>query len=383
MRSLRIRQQQSVLDKRSFFFFLIIRRPPRSTLFPYTTLFRSVRFQVHRRSADTFQFTLCFHHAILDGWSDASMLTAIAERYFHLLRNETYPPLPPETQFRDFVLLELQAIASGEHRQFWQERLEGSEFLRVPRWQAVPVTTKRGVGFHEVEISDELCNGLKRLALAAAVPVKTVLLAAHMRALAMLAGATDVTTFLTSVGRPETRDGDRVLGLFLNSTPFRLDLSGGSWRELLELAFAVEREAVAFRRYPLAEIQKLLGRDQVSETGFYFTHYHIYHGLEQYPDFQLLEHNYYEETNITLLANFALASFTNKVRFYLTCDQTEIGKEQLAAIAGYYHRVLIDMAARPEGRYSELQLLSDGEYETAVAGDTQVASQPSDCLCVH
>src|SRR3712207_7903276 len=29
----------------SFFFFLMIRRPPRSTLFPYTTLFRS-----HRRS---------------------------------------------------------------------------------------------------------------------------------------------------------------------------------------------------------------------------------------------------------------------------------------------------------------------------------------------
>src|SRR5215203_6009677 len=31
-----------------FFFFLMIRRPPRSTLFPYTTLFRSLR---HRRSA--------------------------------------------------------------------------------------------------------------------------------------------------------------------------------------------------------------------------------------------------------------------------------------------------------------------------------------------
>src|SRR5476649_3060679 len=27
----------------SFFFFLMIRRPPRSTLFPYTTLFRSTR----------------------------------------------------------------------------------------------------------------------------------------------------------------------------------------------------------------------------------------------------------------------------------------------------------------------------------------------------
>src|SRR5207342_3770858 len=34
----------------SFFFFLMIRRPPRSTLFPYTTLFRSRRGRA-RRSA--------------------------------------------------------------------------------------------------------------------------------------------------------------------------------------------------------------------------------------------------------------------------------------------------------------------------------------------
>src|SRR5438034_6695191 len=32
----------------SFFFFLMIRRPPRSTLFPYTTLFRSNRFHKSR-----------------------------------------------------------------------------------------------------------------------------------------------------------------------------------------------------------------------------------------------------------------------------------------------------------------------------------------------
>src|SRR5262249_60424292 len=30
----------------SFFFFLMIRRPPRSTLFPYTTLFRSIKFNL-------------------------------------------------------------------------------------------------------------------------------------------------------------------------------------------------------------------------------------------------------------------------------------------------------------------------------------------------
>src|SRR6266853_2627484 len=32
-----------------FFFFLMIRRPPRSTLFPYTTLFRAARHAADRR----------------------------------------------------------------------------------------------------------------------------------------------------------------------------------------------------------------------------------------------------------------------------------------------------------------------------------------------
>src|SRR3712207_9223762 len=39
----------------SLFFFLMIRRPPRSTLFPYTTLFRSTGVRggaLHRGSAD-------------------------------------------------------------------------------------------------------------------------------------------------------------------------------------------------------------------------------------------------------------------------------------------------------------------------------------------
>src|SRR2546430_6169988 len=33
-----------------FFFFLMIRRPPRSTLFPYTTLFRSLHFELRTRT---------------------------------------------------------------------------------------------------------------------------------------------------------------------------------------------------------------------------------------------------------------------------------------------------------------------------------------------
>src|SRR5438876_2520669 len=43
-----------------FFFFLMIRRPPRSTLFPYTTLFRSqVRGTLRRRRGQQFHCQAC------------------------------------------------------------------------------------------------------------------------------------------------------------------------------------------------------------------------------------------------------------------------------------------------------------------------------------
>src|SRR3712207_9218789 len=41
----------------ALFFFLMIRRPPRSTLFPYTTLFRSGKFTIDRDPKRYYDFT--------------------------------------------------------------------------------------------------------------------------------------------------------------------------------------------------------------------------------------------------------------------------------------------------------------------------------------
>src|SRR2546430_7528072 len=48
-----------------FFFFLMIRRPPRSTLFPYTTLFRSLPQQTSIR-ASRLDRCRCFAHLRFD-----------------------------------------------------------------------------------------------------------------------------------------------------------------------------------------------------------------------------------------------------------------------------------------------------------------------------
>src|SRR5258708_36252737 len=49
-----------------FFFFLMIRRPPRSTLFPYTTLFRSVTEQSVRFQTALASIKLIQASAVLD-----------------------------------------------------------------------------------------------------------------------------------------------------------------------------------------------------------------------------------------------------------------------------------------------------------------------------
>src|SRR3989442_6398496 len=46
------------------FFFLMIRRPPRSTLFPYTTLFRSQVLPIVRRGADDHAYVLALGAAV-------------------------------------------------------------------------------------------------------------------------------------------------------------------------------------------------------------------------------------------------------------------------------------------------------------------------------
>ena len=162
-----------------------------------------------------------------------------------------------------------------------------------------------------------------------------------------------------------------------------MKLSGGRWRGLVDEVFALEMAAVPFRRYPMVEIQKLLGRDQISETGFYFTHFHIYHGLEPLRAVPIARALLLRRNKHQLLANFSVEAFTDKVRFHLTCDQTEIGPEQLAAIAEYYHRILSEMATHPEDNYDSLSFLSQAEYQSAMTAAGYCDAQPQTQLWTH
>ena len=95
-----------------------------------------LRFHVHIRSAETFELFLSFHHAVLDGWSDANMLLELAISYQALLDGQPIPFNAPQTAYREFIALERDVLRSADARRFWTERLAGASPLVLPRWRA-------------------------------------------------------------------------------------------------------------------------------------------------------------------------------------------------------------------------------------------------------
>jgi amino acid adenylation domain-containing protein/non-ribosomal peptide synthase protein (TIGR01720 family) len=340
-----------------------------------------LRFQIHRRSAETFQFSWAEHHAILDGWSVASLLTELFQTYMALRRDQAGAPAP-RSSFRDFVALERATLASEAARQFWATYLRDSEITLLPRWPIEPAARQPALRLHDVPIPPEVSLGLARLARAAAVPLKSVLLAAHLRVMALFSGQRDLLTGLIANGRPETTDGERVLGLFLNTQPFRQQLPGGTWFELVQAVFANEYALLPYRRYPLGELQRSNGGRPLIETAFNFVHFHVYQRLHAVGGLEVLDQHSMEQTNLLLMAHFSRSHAGEQVQLTLNADGHVIGQAQLALIADGYARVLALMSAAPASRYDAHHLLPAAEYARLLIewNDTTTAYAHDRCL---
>src|SRR6185295_15002704 len=98
-----------------------------------------------------------------------------------------------------------------------------------------------------IRVPPDVFDGLKQLAQSVSAPVKSVLLAAHLRVMALLPGQSEVVTGLVSNGRPEQAGAERTLGLFLNTLPVRANLRGGTWEDLVRQTLEIEKEILPFR----------------------------------------------------------------------------------------------------------------------------------------
>jgi len=328
-----------------------------------------LRMHVHQRTDDVFQLTITDCHPILDGWSLHTVIAELFDVYFKLRNGQAVgEPVPPRSHFRDFIALERRAIQSRDSQQFWREQLTEFAPVQLPRWPGrLKYPSARRVERHQLTLGNQLLKSLEAVAQSAEVPLKSVMLASHMRVLSLLSGQADVLTGLVSHGRLEEIDGERVCGLFLNTPPLRLKLLGGSWFDLIRTVFNAELRLMPHRRYPIARMQEQIGeRTALFEVTFNFLNFHVLEGLFRSQQLRVLDFIAWEQSNLTLASSFYADPATGIIHLILDYQTGELDSEQIAGIGNYYLEVLQRIAADPSASYRALPLLGAAERDCLV-----------------
>ncbi|MFE0461112.1 amino acid adenylation domain-containing protein [Kitasatospora sp. NPDC058965] len=329
-----------------------------------------LRYHVHLISDQEWLLTHTECHAILDGWSHTSAVAELLGLYRTLREGGTpaFPP-PPGARFADFVALERAALDSPADRAFWAEAVTGRERFELPAgWAGERADEKATI----LDVPyQELLPGLRRLAAAAGGSLKSVLHAAHLKALGLVTGRRRFFDGLVCNGRPELARGDEVLGLYLNTVPFAAELSAPTWRALVAEVFAGEAALWPHRRYPMPEMQREWGSSEpLIEVAF------------GYLDFHVLD---WDSGEVGMVDDFSPSELALEVWTFpgvlrLGARPERVGRRQLELLARCYRHVLEAMAADPDGDAAGLTLPPADLAAAVRAGNDAAPPAPVDLL---
>ncbi|QDS16118.1 non-ribosomal peptide synthetase [Xanthomonas arboricola] len=344
-----------------------------------------IRYQVHLLEDGVFQLGYSFHHEIIDGWSDAFMVTELLTHYLSTVFGQPYEAPLPTTTFREAIALEQVALKTERFREFWLKYLDDAQLMNLPRLIGRLKADKgaRKIIKFEIPISQQLSDSVKALAEKFGVPLKTLLLAVHLRVMSVFGGGKDVLSYTVGNGRPENSEGHGVIGLFVNSLAFRLPMPGGTWEELAQSVLKREQELLPYRRYPMAELKRQAGNEPLSETLFFYNHYHVADVLQRWSDAELLGLKVYGESTFPYCINAYLAPVTKLLGMRVEYDSLQYTAELMEVIGQCYLSVLDSMVAAPNGRYDEDPFISDADLRKLTHDWSATPEVPTDCQGIH
>ena len=322
-----------------------------------------LRFHFFQRSATRFQMIMAEHHAIMDGWSVASLVTELFQAYQALLAGN-FIASGPGVPYRKFVAAEQAILTSDVSRTFWQEHLADSSVSTMPRLPLPEVKDEMPeTAVHRTIIPAKQVNQLHQAAQQAGVPLKSVLLAVHLKILGFVCGQDEVLSGLVMNGRPEQSGSERALGLFLNTVPFRQKLTDGSWLDLIRQTFATEKVLLPHRRFPLAEMQQMLGGQPLFEVPFNYLHFHVFDELANDDQIKIMDERFYGHANFDLAVEAELNSVDGTLELRLEYNPAEFGLPQIERLADYFERALAALAAQPDASHQTFSPLSKAELQ--------------------
>ncbi|MEO3827710.1 amino acid adenylation domain-containing protein [Actinomadura sp. B10D3] len=312
-----------------------------------------MRLTVHRLAGGRWQLTFAQSHAILDGWS-FYLLRVQALELYRAYRDgrEPEPYTAPDVRFADFVAAERAALAGDRDRGYWRAALDGAAKFTFPDGWGSASAGPGEVHLHQVRFGD-LMDGIEHLAHGAGVPVKSVLLAAHLKVMSQLTREHRFVTGLMCHSRAQVIGADRVAGMSLNALPFVMDRTAATWRDLVTGVFAAEARMWEHRHFPMSAIQHdLAGGERLIDVYF------------SYIDFDQPEEGPVDRRlDFCFSSNeFPLTVAVQAARLTFHTNSRVLSPENAERLAGMYRAVLAAMAADPDGDARRIHL-PQGEDE--------------------
>lgn len=219
-------------------------------------------------------------------------------------------------------------------REFWRGVLGAGGVTTIPRWTADQAIR---VAEHETPLTGELTDALSRLADELAVPLRSLLLAAHAKVLAALSGEQEVTTGYVAVpaGRP---------------LPCRLTVAPDSWRTLVLRTHRAESELLRHKDFPVDGLRHELGVPGPSGEAVFDPH----GAGGELPG------------NAVLRVEFPRGGDRRSLRLRYRTDALD--RAGAARIAGYHLTALTLLAADPDAAHGRQSLLSAEERRFQLEG---------------
>ncbi|ASZ12168.1 non-ribosomal peptide synthetase [Chitinophaga sp. MD30] len=225
---------------------------------------------------------LQFHHAILDGWSMATFSTELNNLYWDLQKNQAPAALRPlKCTYKDFVVESIVEKKNGKNKEFWKQEMAGYKRLDIFSGDAeqqqlektYPAAYLKQIQQRTKEDNLSL-NGL--------------FFGAYLYVLSMLTHEEELTVGLVTNNRPAMEDGEKLLGCFLNTIPFRFCVEGNApltWKTYFrkvqqKLITLKDKGATSLLDITRITDERFSDKNPFFDTLFSFINFHVYDQLE-------------------------------------------------------------------------------------------------------
>ncbi|TGD57483.1 non-ribosomal peptide synthetase [Flavobacterium humi] len=343
------------------------------------------RADIFKISEEKMVYAFQFHHAVLDGWSLASLNTELFEVYFKLIRNENPGTHSLKTNNKSAILDSLLAKENDEYANYWKKYLQGSERMDIFSEEETDLA-------HDTYFEKSDIQKLEKLAKEWNTTLKTVFLGSYLYTLSLLRHDKDIMIGVVSNNRPVSEDGDKVLGCFLNTVPLRMKVEKtGTWKDFILQLQENLHNSKGKDRLSLAHINRIVNNNSSLDNPFFdsifnYVNFHIYENMDYgnslpqagEPGEEALDNgfelNSFENVNTHLI--FTLSATGGTVRSTFKLKRKFKSAMALDAFAQNFKKVLDLIANKPDTVVSNFDVLSEEEQYKLMTTFNDIPANP-------